>query len=1183
MGAFALKNHKGYTLIELLAVMAIVSVLAGIVSVSVGGSGETSRDTQTKQDATTVESAAADFFSDQVAAETLTAKTVSVFDQDGIRQVKSSRWPEEYIATAYSTVFPEENLPTNIVSIIFLDTDGALSDLRIRGLLQRFNAVDFDALLDGGFMVSPPDNVDNTTEGFSNYLWLLERDTAAGGSGDGASRKVAVFKLLSVEKSEISDLVDLTYQRIVGSDFSDELPAASAQNVTTNEDTPKEITLAGIDSDTCELTFVIDLESVEGSLTNVANNPCVPGEPNADSASVTYTPELDFNGFDGFSYIVIDGNGDDIANITVLINVVNDAPIGATPIADVNVNEDAVDSLIDLSTAFSDVDIDTNSDSLTYSVTSNNNPTLVTATPAANILVLDYLPDQNGSAQITVQAADGSLDFAEDTFIVIVDAVNDQPSFTIGVDQNVQAADGAQSVAGWATAISRGSTVESGQLLTFDVSNDNNALFSVQPTVLPDGTLTYTPAINADGSASVTVAPQDDGGTPNGGFDTSPPQTFLIEVAGGLFLSSCATLDIPGATYELVTDLAATGGCFTVTADNITLEGNGHSLVGDGVVATPNSTSSRGVFLTSVTGATAKNLDISNFNVGVYLGRNGNTHSGIFSANDLTTGNILTENTFGAESCQDIRDANPGAGDGDYAISPNSQTFTVYCHNMTGTPSEYLTLANTGGNFNYGQYTAGGASPGSNVRTNYTKVRLNPATLTVNTGDQVFSSLNGELNHSGGSLVVKSMPYGTAMGCNGSANGTANIDLTGTPFAVNDTFTPGGAGPSGSATFSSNDQVVQVTGGGFCGWNGPNPTIFNPVNITGTFSLNLTYLGAISSGIGVYAANSDGNNEIYNNNFLADNTVFNGSLELHYKPLPIGGNFWSANTACIDANANGTCDVAFGLDILPWIIQDGWLTPPVITSEVVSWWPGDGNGNDIVGLNDGTLVNGVAFVAGKVGHAFSFDGVDDHVSVPNNATLDFGTGDFSIDAWVKIESTAPARSNRIVDRLDVDHGWAVDISFNGKGSCFVDGPGGTIQGSVVGTGNLKDGVFHHIACVREGGVLKLFVDGALEDQVSGVTGDVSVPVDLFIGARRRSLTGGPPRGALFFQGVIDEVKIYSRALASQEILAIASATLDPPSILTTCGDTLTSNAILVADLDCTGTTGNVVTIGANNV
>ncbi len=62
---FTLRNNKGFTLIELLAVMAIVAVLAGIVSTQVSGSGDTSKDVQTQQDATTVETAVADIFSDQ--------------------------------------------------------------------------------------------------------------------------------------------------------------------------------------------------------------------------------------------------------------------------------------------------------------------------------------------------------------------------------------------------------------------------------------------------------------------------------------------------------------------------------------------------------------------------------------------------------------------------------------------------------------------------------------------------------------------------------------------------------------------------------------------------------------------------------------------------------------------------------------------------------------------------------------------------------------------------------------------------------------------------------------------------------------------------------------------------------------------------------------------------------------
>jgi len=67
------------------------------------------------------------------------------------------------------------------------------------------------------------------------------------------------------------------------------------------------------------------------------------------------------------------------------------------------------------------------------------------------------------------------------------------------------------------------------------------------------------------------------------------------------------------------------------------------------------------------------------------------------------------------------------------------------------------------------------------------------------------------------------MPLGSAFGCQspGTADAKATIDLTGTPYAIDDTFTVGGSSPAGVSTFSSNNQIVTITGGGYCGWNVP--------------------------------------------------------------------------------------------------------------------------------------------------------------------------------------------------------------------------------------------------------------------------------------------------------------------------------------------------------------------------
>ncbi|HEV7224159.1 MAG TPA: Ig-like domain-containing protein, partial [Pirellulales bacterium] len=173
---------------------------------------------------------------------------------------------------------------------------------------------------------------------------------------------------------------------------------------------------------------------------------------------------------------------------------------------------------------------------------SNDNPTLFSAAPAIDPATgaLTYTPaaNANGVANVTVQlhdnggTANGGVDVSSPvTFTITVNPVNDAPSFTKGADQTVNEDSAAQSVAAWATAISKGPANEAGQTLNFVVSDDNGALFSAAPAIDPTtGALTYAPAANASGAATVTVQLHDNGGTANGGVDTSSPVTFTITV-----------------------------------------------------------------------------------------------------------------------------------------------------------------------------------------------------------------------------------------------------------------------------------------------------------------------------------------------------------------------------------------------------------------------------------------------------------------------------------------------------------------------------------------------------------------------------------------------------------------------------------------------------------------------------
>src|SRR5262249_59805365 len=107
---------------------------------------------------------------------------------------------------------------------------------------------------------------------------------------------------------------------------------------------------------------------------------------------------------------------------------------------------------------------------------------------------------------------------------------NDAPSFTKGADESKLGVVGAQSVPNWATNLSAGPADEASQTLNFIVTNNNTALFTAQPAVAANGTLTYTPAANVAGSAVVSVSLHDNGGVANGGGDTSAAQAVSIPI-----------------------------------------------------------------------------------------------------------------------------------------------------------------------------------------------------------------------------------------------------------------------------------------------------------------------------------------------------------------------------------------------------------------------------------------------------------------------------------------------------------------------------------------------------------------------------------------------------------------------------------------------------------------------------
>ena len=279
----------------------------------------------------------------------------------------------------------------------------------------------------------------------------------------------------------------------------------------------------------------------------------------------------------------------------------------------------------------------------------------------------------------------------------------------------------------------------------------------------------------------------------------------------------------------------------------------------------------------------------------------------------------------------------------------------------------------------------------------------------------------------------------------------------------------------------------------------------------------------------------------------------------------------SINGALLGTQSTGALGIVIGGPVAAddgfnwWNINydnapDGWSVEDFLVKTspgLVGYWnfdegtgtsAADSSGNN----NTGTLTNGPAWVDGEIGKALSFDGVNDYVSVGN--VLDFNaTQSFTISVWTKIPPTAKTgTAGRVLSKGGRDS--------SNPGYQLMEGgsdAGDELQlrlhdgvdfymglGTAVGS-NIYDNVWHHSVYVidRSSNLGREFVDGVLtvETDISSI-GSLSNSSLFVIGARNQSL---PPYTALFYTGLIDDVRVYNRALSAAEVAQLYNPS--PPS------------------------------------
>jgi hypothetical protein len=218
-----------------------------------------------------------------------------------------------------------------------------------------------------------------------------------------------------------------------------------------------------------------------------------------------------------------------------------------------------------------------------------------------------------------------------------------------------------------------------------------------------------------------------------------------------------------------------------------------------------------------------------------------------------------------------------------------------------------------------------------------------------------------------------------------------------------------------------------------------------------------------------------------------------------------------------------------------------------------------------------TLVGGASFVSGRQGNAVSFDGNDDRVVVPHAADLDFGNGSFTVLLWFK--------TSEVSQRYLMAKNYSPSQPFWGIAVC---GPGveqgvngyvhdGSKTSQAPDKLNYADGQWHYLAFVRDRGALqlRLHMDGARVTTAADASGSVANTAALLIGD---IATPGYK-----YRGLIDDVKLFNRALSPAEIEQESLPDLLISSISYTPGTYAPGSVLMV-----TGTESNYSTVDVNN-
>jgi predicted Ser/Thr protein kinase len=215
-----------------------------------------------------------------------------------------------------------------------------------------------------------------------------------------------------------------------------------------------------------------------------------------------------------------------------------------------------------------------------------------------------------------------------------------------------------------------------------------------------------------------------------------------------------------------------------------------------------------------------------------------------------------------------------------------------------------------------------------------------------------------------------------------------------------------------------------------------------------------------------------------------------------------------------------------GIATVFWLRAGSLDLPP--PGGLVGWWAAEGNADDLFGTNNGILDGGVGFAAGRVGRAFSFDGINGTVIVPDSRDLRL-TGQLTIAAWINtlttngdqgIISKLSARTGNNGYQFDL-HGNQLTGAFNSPGDSYW--PTYYVQTPIP----IIPGTWNHVAWTYNQNAMILYFNG--QPMATNVIG----PQIISVTDTDLRISGADDH--VYFKGLIDEASVYRTALSAAQI------------------------------------------------